>query len=66
MFLESHFNEKELENDSFYLASDSKRVIIEEIADIYLAYIYDNKIKEGLIRELVLNVWNNQQNDGSM
>ena len=35
------------------MASDTKKVIIEEIVDIYLGYLYEKEIKGKLITELV-------------
>eukprot|EP00347_Sterkiella_histriomuscorum_P024492 403330924 len=58
IFLEKHFKISELQTENFFLASDSKRQIIEEIVDIYLGYIYDKQIKAKLIEELVAQIWN--------
>ena len=50
--------------ENFYMVSTARQRIIEEIGDVYLAYLYDKNVKGALIKELVLNVWNQQASEG--
>ena len=44
-----------------YLSQSQRQLIIEEIHDVYLAYMYDIQAKKALIRDLVANVFNTEQ-----
>jgi hypothetical protein len=57
-FLSNNFKKEELLNGSFYLASNSRQQLIEEIVDVYIGYVYDKEIKMKIIGEMVMEVWN--------
>ncbi len=56
--LASHFKLEELSGEGFYLSTNVKMNIVEDLVDIYTAFIYDKEIKLGLIRDLVATIWN--------
>ena len=41
-----------------FLSSHQRQLIVEEIHDVYLAYMYDTGVKCTLIRDLVAEVFN--------
>ena len=59
----AHLQES-ISDESVFLSQAQRQLIVEELHDVYLAYMYDKSIKTAIIRELVANVFNKpQQND---
>jgi hypothetical protein len=56
--LRTHYKQEELAAPGFYLSSNARMNILEDLIDVYLAYIYDKELKMKVIVELVQNVWN--------
>ena len=45
-------------HDALFLSQSQRQMIIEEIHDVYLAYMYDRDAKRGLLKGLVSEVFN--------
>lgn len=44
--------------ESVFLSQTQRQLIIEEVHDVYLAYMYDKNVKKNMIKELVTAVFN--------
>lgn len=57
------------DGDQAFLSQSQRQVIIEEIHDVYLAYMYDSNVKRSLILSLISEVFNSSEEstlDGQM
>jgi hypothetical protein len=52
-----------MRHSNLFVSSSCRQVIIEEIYDIYLSWIYDKSTKAKLIEELVSTIWNENSQD---
>lgn len=59
--LSSHYKQEELSAEGFYLSTNVRMNIVEDLIDTYVAFIYDKDIRLGLIQDLVATVWNNER-----
>ncbi len=59
-YLKATFKNADLSESDFYLSSNAKMHIIEDVIDIYLGYLYDKTLKHQIIQELVSSIWNAQ------
>lgn len=59
-YLREHYKLEELQAEAFYLSTNARMHIIQDIIDVYLGYLYDKELKAKIIAELVATVWNSQ------
>ena len=52
-YLSSHYRAEELNSSDFFLSSNARMHIFEDMIDVYLSYIYHKELKLSLIEELV-------------
>jgi hypothetical protein len=44
-YLSAHFKEEEISSPNFYLSTNARMIILEDLIDQYLGYLYDRNIK---------------------
>lgn len=57
-YLSHHYKREDLQSEGFYLSTNAKMNILEDLIDVYLGYLYDRDLKTKVIQDLVLTVWN--------
>lgn len=63
---ESCVNDGTLQDLEVQLSSTQRQLIIEEIADVYLGYLYDFSIKKKVIVSMVNEVWNTNDQESKL
>lgn len=56
--MKATYSQTDLSDPAFYLSSNAKMHILEDLIDIFLGYLYDKNLKHELIQELVSTIWN--------
>lgn len=59
-YLATHYKLEDLQSPSFFLATNARMNIVEDMIDIYIGYIYDKEIKLRVINDLVSTIWNHE------
>ena len=57
-YLQSNFKLSDLTDPTFSLPSNARQHILEDLADLYLGYLYDKNLRHQVLTELVHSIWN--------
>jgi len=58
--LKTHYSLAEVSDPHFFLSTNARMCLVEDLIDVYLGYLYDTSLKHRIIQELIISIWNTE------